>query len=234
MLVLALGALDFGLEQSIVVPAIPVLAEHYNASFVAVGRPVTGFLLAGIVAVPFSVCPGDLFASADCSSLRSGPSAPGHSCPLWPIQSGSSSLACLLQGLGMAVGPLTFALARDLVAPDRLPRAIGAVVGAASAGVTIGLLLSGLLVDHVSVTAIFWFLFVLAVALIVATVLFVPESPVIAKVPVDFVGAGLLSVGMAALLLAISQGNRWGWTSMWVLALFSCPVHARAHRVRTR
>jgi hypothetical protein len=35
-IVLALGALDFGLERSIILPALPSLAEHYGASIVAV------------------------------------------------------------------------------------------------------------------------------------------------------------------------------------------------------
>ena len=120
----------------------------------------------------------------------------------------------------MAVGPLTLAIARDIVSPEQLPRAIGAVVGAASAGVTIGLLLSGFLVDRVSVTAIFWFLFVLAAVLMLATLALVPESPVQASVRIDVVGAVFLSLGMTALLLAISKGNDWGWSSARILVLF--------------
>ena len=61
VVVLAFGALDFGLEQSIVVPALPVLATHYGASLVSVGWLLTGFLLTGIVAVPLLGRLGDLF-----------------------------------------------------------------------------------------------------------------------------------------------------------------------------
>jgi hypothetical protein len=34
--VLTLGALDFGLEQSIILPALPGLARHYDASLLGV------------------------------------------------------------------------------------------------------------------------------------------------------------------------------------------------------
>jgi hypothetical protein len=34
--VLGLGALDFGLGQSIILPALPALGDHYHASLIAV------------------------------------------------------------------------------------------------------------------------------------------------------------------------------------------------------
>ena len=61
MTLLALGALDFGLEQSIILPALPRLAQHYGASIVGVAWLVTAFLLAAAVAVPLFGRLGDLF-----------------------------------------------------------------------------------------------------------------------------------------------------------------------------
>src|SRR5215470_2598460 len=58
---LTLGALDFGLEQSIIIPALPSLAQHYGASFVDVAWLATAFLLAAIMAVPLCGRLGDLF-----------------------------------------------------------------------------------------------------------------------------------------------------------------------------
>ena len=46
---------------------------------------------------------------------------------------------------------------------------------------------------------------------IVATHLFVPESPIKSPAKIDWVGAGLLSVGLAALLIGVSEGTDWGW-----------------------
>ena len=189
VVVLAFGALDFGLKQSIVVPALPVLATHYGASLASVGWLLTGFLLMGIVAVPLLGRLGDLFGKRLFLLVALAAFGIGSLICALADSIGFVIAGRVVQGLGMAVGPLTLAIAHDIVSPDQLPRAIGAVVGAASAGVTIGLLLSGLLVDHVSVTAIFWFLFLLAAALILATLALVPESPVQAGVRVDVVGA---------------------------------------------
>ena len=42
---------------------------------------------------------------------------------------------------------------------------------------------------------------------------FVPESPIKTPSRVDFVGAALLSGGLICLLVALTEGERWGWTS---------------------
>jgi EmrB/QacA subfamily drug resistance transporter len=39
--------------------------------------------------------------------------------------------------------------------------------------------------------------------------------------PPDVLGAGLLSIGVATLVVAIVQGGEWGWTSARILALFA-------------
>ena len=57
--------------------------------------------------------------------------------------------------------------------------------------------------------------------LAVAVALVAPESSVRARVSLDVPGAVLLGLGLASLLLAISQGQSWGWTSARVVALFA-------------
>ena len=48
--------------------------------------------------------------------------------------------------------------------------------------------------------------------------LFVPESPV--KTPASrTVGGAALSFALGTLLIAISEGSHWGWTSIGVLGL---------------
>lgn len=224
VLVLALGAFDFGLEQAIVVPALPAMAEHYGASLSSVGWLVTGFLLAGIVAIPLLGRLGDLFGKRRLLLVALGAFAAGSFICVLSDSIGVVIAGRIVQGLGMAAGPLIYGLVRDSVSSQLVPRAVGAVVGAGSAGVAIGLLLSGLLVDHVSVPAIFWFLFLFAAAITVAVLAVVPESSVRATVSVDYAGATLLAVGLATLLLAISKGNDWDWSSARVLGLFAASV----------
>jgi MFS family permease len=101
---------------------------------------------------------------------------------------------------------------------------IGLISATFGIGGGAGLVLSGLIVDHLSYRWIFWFGLVVVLIATVATHFFVPESPVKSPARIDFRGAALLSVGLSALLLALSEGDRWGWTSTRTLGLFAGAV----------
>jgi len=221
VMVLSLAALDFGLEQSLIIPALPALAEHYGASLQAVAWMVTGFVLASIVAIPLVSRLGDMVGKRRMLLASLTAFALGSLLCALAETSGLAIAGRVVQGVGAAVAPLTYGLVRDNVAADRMPRAIGGVVGGASAGAAIGFLLSGVLVDGFAVTAIFWFLFAFAVAIAIALLALVPESQIRADVRFDVVGAALLGVGLFALLLAISKGSAWGWTSGRTVATMS-------------
>jgi MFS family permease len=90
----------------------------------------------------------------------------------------------------------------------------------------LGLVLAGVIVDHLPYEWIFWIALIVTVVAIVCTLLFVPESPIKVPAKIDWVGAVLLSVGLGALLLAISEGPSWGWTSGRTLGLFAVSVTA--------
>jgi Na+/melibiose symporter-like transporter len=51
------------------------------------------------------------------------------------------------------------------------------------------------------------------------TVLFVPKSPIRTPGRVDIVGVAILGVALTGLLIAISRGGDWGWTSTKTTAL---------------
>jgi MFS family permease len=81
----------------------------------------------------------------------------------------------IIQGLGAGAGVLGVAIATDNLAPAEVPRALGLFVGGVGIGGAIGLLASGLLVDHVSTAAVFWVAGGLATATALAAWLFVQE-----------------------------------------------------------
>jgi MFS family permease len=219
--VLAIGSLDLGLESSLILPALPALARHYEASLIAVSWLVTGFLVATVVAAPLLGRLGDVFGRRRLLLVALGAfTAGGLICAL----SDSIELVIagrVVQGIGSAAGPLMLGLLRDSVPAERLTRSIGVIVGGVSAGGAVGSVLSGLLVDNISAQAIFWFLSALSLALMVGALALLPESPERERVSIDLVGAGLLAAGLVALLLAISKGNDWEWASASVVGLFA-------------
>jgi len=218
--VLAAGALDFGLEQSIILPALPRLQVHYGASVIGIAWLATGFLLAAVVAAPLMARLGDAYGKKRLLLWSLGALAVGSLLCALTTSIGVAIAGRVLQGIGAGIAPLALGLARDTVSTEELPRAVGGLVGAANVGAGVGFLLSGLLVDVFSPAALFWFLFGAALALAAAVAVFVPETPTRNVVSLDPVGATLLGTGLAAFLLAISKGPAWGWSSASILLLF--------------
>lgn len=232
---LALGVIDFSLEQSILVPALPALGERFDAGVSAVTWTLTGFLVAAAVATPLAGRLGDRYGRRRLLLMSLAMFAAGSLvCALaWSI--GAVIAGRVVQGLGAGVGPLAFALLPGVVRPERMQRAIGLLIGAGGLGAVIGLLAAGPLVDHISVSSIFWFLLLVAAGLAIAVARSVPESTVRSTTPVDWFGAVLLSGLLAALTLAVSQGNEWGWRSTTVVGLLVTSVAlALAFVVRER
>ncbi len=220
MWVLAVAALDFGLEQFMVVPLVPAVQRMEQASLETATWLLTGFLLAVVATAPILGRLGDMYGKRRLLLLALGAFAVGSLvCAL------ADSIEALIagrvvQGAGAAAGPLAIGLVRDHVPRERAPASIGILVAGAGAGAAVGLVLTGLLVDHVSVSAVFWFLFALAAALLLAVRSTVPETPVRDPVRPDWAGGLVVSAAMLAALLAITQGNDWGWSSARVVGLF--------------
>jgi len=220
VVVLSLGALDFGLEASIVLPALPALARHYHGSLVGIGWFAVAFQVVAVAAVPLLGRLGDVVGKRPVLLWALMAFAGGSLLCAITHSIGLAIAGRAIQGFGAAVAPLGLAIARDTLPRARLPRAIGVLVGAATFSGAIGFLLSGLLVDQFSSAALFWFLFAFAVFVLALTFAYVQESPERATGYVDLAGALLASTGLGALLLAISEGNNWGWSSGRIVGLF--------------
>src|SRR5262249_38180599 len=133
-----------------------------------------------------------------------------------------------LQGAGAAIFPLSFGIIRDEFPAHKVGVAIGTVSSVFGFGGAFGLVLSGLIVEHLSWP---WLFLVGAVPVLIATVLIaklVPESPVKTPAKPDYLGAVALSIGFASLLLALSEGSAWGWTSLGVAGLAVLSISALA------
>ena len=127
----------------------------------------------------------------------------------------------MLQGVGGAVYPLCFSIIRDEVEPRRSGVAMGLISAMLGLGGGIGLVLSGLIVDHAS-----WrWLFVVGAAVgLLGMVLVrrvVPPSPTRAPAVLDIPGAVLLSGGLACILVALTESQSWGWGSPKLLGLIA-------------
>jgi MFS family permease len=219
LLILGVGALAFALAQTTVIPALTDLQRTFHTSTSGVTWLVTAYFLVASVATPVLGRMGDMFGKERLLAISLALFALGSVvCAL------AGSLGVLivgrgLQGLGGGVFPLSFGIVRDEFPRDRVPTGIALLGAIAGIGGSIGLPLGGLLADHASYHWIFWLAAAMGAIATVTTIRFVPESPVRSPGRVDVVGGIILTAGLAALLIAISRANDWGWASGRTLGL---------------
>jgi EmrB/QacA subfamily drug resistance transporter len=219
LLVLGVGLLGFVLAQTTVIPALGEMQRDFGASASDIAWLVTAYLLVASIATPIFGRLGDMFGKQRLLAISLGLFAVGS---LVSALADSLELMILgrgLQGLGGGVFPLCFGVVRDEFPMAKVPTGIAMLGAIAAIGSSIGLPLGGILADGPGYHWIFGVAAIMGVLATATTVLFVPASPIRTPGRVDFTGAAILGVALAALLVAISRGADWGWDSTNTVAL---------------
>jgi EmrB/QacA subfamily drug resistance transporter len=219
--VLALGGISYALLQSLVAPALPDIQRALHTSENSVGWILTAYLLSASVATPIIGRFGDIHGKERVLIIVLAMLAAGTL-----VSAVASSLALIvfgrvIQGAGGGIFPLAFAIIRDEFPRERVAGGIGLMSALLGIGGGAGVVFAGVIVAHLSYHWLFWFPLVAIVAAMIATWRYVPESPVRAPGEINWLAATLMSIGLAAVLLAVSQTTSWGWGSARTLGLLS-------------
>jgi EmrB/QacA subfamily drug resistance transporter len=222
--ILTLAGVAFALQQTMVIPALPALQRDLHTTTTWVTWVLTVFLLVASVATPILGKLGDQYGKErllliSLSLFLIGSIGAAAAWNIWALIAWRA-----VQGAGAAVFPLSYGIIRDEFPREKVGVAIGLVSAVFGIGGGFGIVLSGLIVDNMS-----WrFLFIVgAVGIGIAVVLvhrFVPESPIKTPSRVDFIGAALLSGGLIAMLVALTEGESWGWASGRILTLAGASI----------
>jgi EmrB/QacA subfamily drug resistance transporter len=219
--VLLIAGVSFALSQTLVLPALPEIGADLGASDSATSWILTGFLLSASVATPLVGKLGDLLGKGRVLTATMMLFAAGS---LVCALAGSIEVLIagrLVQGVAAGVFPLAFGIIRDTFPRERIPGAIGLLSAIFGIGGGIGLPLAGVIVDNLDLSWLFWIGFGMAFPAALAAHVLVPPSPPLPETRLDLAGAALLSAGLAAILLGVTEANDWGWGSAGTLALLA-------------
>jgi MFS family permease len=223
--ILALAGIVAAITQTLVVPLIGELPTILGTSASNASWVITATLLAAAVATPVAGRLGDMYGKRRMLLVSTVPLIAGSViCAL------SSSVVPMivgrgLQGMGMGVVPLGISLLRDVVPPARLGSAIAVMSASMGVGGALGLPFSAAIAENVSWRVLFWVVAALSL-LIAGLIRFLVPADRTNAAPggFDLLGAIGLGSALVCLLLAVSKGADWGWSSGTTLGLFAATV----------
>ncbi len=222
--VLSLAALAYAALSSAVIPALPSIRAGLHASETGVTWLLTGFLLSASVGTALIGKLGDMYGKQrllvwTLLILTAGTllAALATSLPMLIA-------ARVIQGVAGGIFPLSFSIARDEFPADRVAGSIGLMSAILGVGGGFGLVLGGLIDEHLSWHWLFWIPLAAMALATVCTWRFIPESQVRSPGKVNWLAAGLLTAGMCCVLIGIAQTTAWGWTGPATVALLGSGV----------
>ncbi len=219
--ILAVSAVAFSLLQSAVVPALPTIQHALHTNETGATWLMTGYLLAATIATPIIGRLGDMLGKQHVLVWTMGILAVGTLLSAVATSVGVMIVGRVIQGAGGGVFPLAFGIIRDEFPREKVAEGIGFISALLGIGGAVGVVMCGVIVQSLSISWLFWIPFAVIVVATVLSARFIPESPVRVPGSVNWAGATLMTVGLSAVLLAISETTTWGWGSPRTLGLLA-------------
>ncbi|MEV0149042.1 MULTISPECIES: MFS transporter [unclassified Nonomuraea] len=216
---LAFAASIAALQNTAVVPLLPVLQRELHASLAAVSWTLTISLLVSAVATPLLSRFGDMYGRRPMILGAIGLLVAGSVLGALATSLTWLIVARILQGFVTALVPLSIGVVRETLPRRQLATGIGVLSATMGFGSGGGMILAGLVAGDYHV--LFWVTGAIAVVAGTLVAILVRDTAPSGGGRPDLLGAALLTVWLVALLLGISEGGSWGWTSPGVLGLFA-------------
>jgi EmrB/QacA subfamily drug resistance transporter len=228
-----LGAMCFALfmimlDNTVVNVALPSIQQDLGASISGLEWTINGYTLSFAVLLATGGRLGDIFGRRRMFLIGVVIFATSSATAGFAPDQTSLVISRIVQGVGAALMmPGTLSIITDAFPAHERGKAMGTWAGVSALALAVGPVLGGFLTEHVSWRAIFYINIPVAVGAVAATLFAVRESrDTSVGREVDYAGVAVLTVGLTALVLALVEGNAWGWGSPQIIALLGAAVVA--------
>ena len=206
--------------EGMLTPSLPSIAKGFHITVDQVSLVLSTYLITGVAASPIVGKLGDIYGKKKMMSIVILMYAAAVSVTGFSPNFTFMVISRAVQGIGLTIMPLGMSLIREEFPVDMVPKAQALISGMFGAGFAVSLPLGSLISNdfgwrmtyHTAIPFIF--------ALAILTIFMVRESAYRKpNVKVDYVGAIMLGVPLALVVLALSEGSQWGWSSALFLGM---------------
>jgi len=232
LLILAGMALMVTYVETMVLPSFVAFITFFNQPSTTVAWIISAYLLVGTVATPIFGKLGDKYGKKRMLLVVMGIYAVAVSLAGFSPNIGQAfglsrpnQIYVLIgiraiQGLGMAMFPLAFAMIPEVFPARRVGQAQGLVSAMFAGGAALGLAGGGWIAATYGWQLTYHTVIPVAVLLVILAAYLIRESPHRHQHPIDIPGISSLGAALAFLMLGITEGSAWGWTSFTAGSLF--------------
>src|ERR1044072_943799 len=176
--VLAAAAAAFALMQSLVTPVLLPIQQDLHTSTGTVTWVLTAWLLAASVATPLVGRIADMIGKDRALLVALAAIAVGCLVAAIAPNIGVLIAARVLQGLGVAVFPVSFGIIRDEFPAERVTSAVGIMAAVIATGSGMGIVLAGPTVSALNWRYLFWLPMIATLVILALAWRLIPASPV--------------------------------------------------------
>jgi MFS family permease len=201
-------------------PALPKIVSEYHVSIAQASLLISLYTVSGVAVIPIFGKLGDIYGKkrvmiyiliAYIIAATVTSFAPTFNLIL---------ISRFVQGIGLGLFALCFSLAREQFPKDLVPRAQGVISAVQLAGGAFGLVGGAIITNSFGWQGNYHIALPFVIVLSVLIFFFIRESPNIKPgVKLDYVGAAWLGASLTAIVLGLSEGTSWGWTSVPIVSL---------------
>lgn len=218
---LALTGLIAAFMQTLVTPIIPRLPALLHSTPGDSSWVLISTLLAAAISTPIAGRLGDMYGKRRIVVILliltlGGSVICSLATTLIPMIIGR-----VFQGFGLGVIALGISILRDVIHPKNLGAAVALVSATLGVGGAIGLPVAALIAQNYDFHYLFWLATILSILAIVLVAVIVPVSTLRGGGRFDYIGAFGFAIGLISILLGVSKGSVWGWSSPITISLFA-------------
>ena len=237
LLLLAAAALMVNYVETMLVPALPTLVSFFDGvPYTTIAWVVSAYLLVGVSTTPLFAKLGDIYGKKRIlvvvlSIYAVALSLTGFTPQIATVLGLSRFNAVYLlialrglQGVGLAMFPLAFAMVGEDLPPAKVAQAQGLIGAMFAIGAALGLFGGAWVIQTYGWQIAYHVVIPIAAAILASAVWILPESRHRLESRLDIPGAALLGAALATFLLGLSEAPSWDWSSLTAAHLGGIPL----------
>jgi MFS family permease len=207
--------------EGMLTPSLPTIAREFSISSGQASLILSSYIITGVALSPVVGKLGDIYGKKKLLGIVIVIYAACVSVTGFSPSFSFMVIARAFQGIGLTIFPLGMSLVREEFPREMVPRAQGFLSAMFGAGFAISLPVGAWVSNNYGWRTTYHSAIPFVVLLAVLVFLYVRESKYRRpEAKVDYVGAAVLGLSLALLVLALSEGPTWGWLAASTLSLF--------------